>query len=1764
MEEASWKKLILHWVNISNLLEKPATFLDHTDLDAFYREYRKLMMRVTVEEMNIHDFLKVHYPSFKMHFLEGSEICSADYAYIYCLLLHYACVVCMDEHFQSICKSMTRSQQQAIVNLFERISEKDTVTRAILKNILRETAPHSPIEFMNMGSPIRTPLKTSPSTPSAKLLDERSRELISVKAQLETERYEKSFLEMRIKEAEEKFLKSNQQQRMYIGEIKQLKEKLMYGDEQNIPQNREKKDMISEKSHQKQIQKLEEKICALNIEVDTLTKNRGNLQQKNSLIEKELGSFREKFQEQLILNGNIRADLEEKTIIIADLERDNHELKLLINEIKPNNTDLNSTDSLDFSFNSSKSKIGESPENLAKTVIEVQLREKERENLELHTKMATKNEQVQKISQDLVSFLKKNCTEIVTDIPEIIPNNDDLEYVVYTFLNTTEKLLEKETEMKRTLLKAEVEQASLVATIACLNDQCAKMKQEMDVLEKKEKCVQEKFDDVSVKFSEKSKEFEKVSEELREVKCAVDKATREVYSLRSVNVSYEKIIKENETFEKEMTSEICHLKEKLSQMKTCVKQLEIEKGQVKKSLDVLQGKFTESERIIDEKQSNLEKYQSKTDEVMRENSVLTNQITDLKTHNKSLQETKDQINLEIIRLMEELKVAKGENDQLKLNIESLSFEKEELKAEVDNRICDMKNLTEINRISAEKLSSLEEFCEELKKKYADILKVAEENGGNLIKIQQEKEIIIEEKIAMGYQLKDCENEMHDLKNQIASFEAQEIEFSKKIDSLNAEIEVYKLDNRKIHLKKTELMKQTEMHKTEAIHLLKEIECHKLEIKTLTESVKEKEKLVEKTKISVEKTIEELQKEIGELKDKEKIQNIQLEKSEEEIKILTSKLSEDAIVKEEMVKNQKEELSSLQRALADTFKMNEELSEKLKNLEEVKMKIEKCLEVEISSRKVYEEKLEVIAKEKEYLGQKLLADEASKDQMKDDIECLEKDLADRKKHCSKLAAEMAEVKEESQRLNTQVCEQKIENTTLQERNKSLEQIQKDNNDHIGKLQKKLEKLQQDIVNFERITKDGDQKIEKLSAEIVEKESQIEKLTTSLEAREKDFEAIEEGLRKEITEEKVQIQVLQEEKGCLEKKLAEMQNLQENLLKIKASLIEKTSSNEALTEEINMLQSDLSSKNLKMSELAKKLEDLERSNELRNEEYTLEISKISAESEKKNAEINDLKSKLQENSAELVRMEEDRKTVNGKAKEFFEKQQDFEVKCTQYEERIKLLSESKTKAIDLLQKEITGLEKKNIDMNEKIKVLENCYAEKTKEFDDYVASNAEAQEEIVKLKEEIQSIECQNDEITQKLLDNDSEIQNLQHEIKKLLSNRHELENNLSHLKANYAVLEETMAEKDGEILNMRIELNKKTTEFSTESIKIANLLREVEKYKGLEVQVKKLEALEHKEKEINEKLVNENAILQAKLYKNRQTLEEKEKSWESEREVLKKTAAESEEKIYENKREMEGKLEKMKEKMKALCNVEIEKLRLRYERDAAMKIEKAEKLSKKLSQEIAILNSKQLDLVKENTNLKRMMGSASAMKQPVMPQMNLNMEDEEGEQFNNTYLKDMKSGAEQASFFGRESVTKEELDWRNSRQPPHLKSQYAAQYGIDNFEDDVTSIGETNVHDDSMSSLLYAGQRKKMSGTTSYKRPGPPTPSKNGGRLSLGGTGEVHPRQILKEINESTKQQTPSTLRAIFSRKSLARDENPTASPAARFRSIFRNKRTTNK
>lgn len=80
--------------------------------------------------------------------------------------------------------------------------------------------------------------------------------------------------------------------------------------------------------------------------------------------------------------------------------------------------------------------------------------------------------------------------------------------------------------------------------------------------------------------------------------------------------------------------------------------------------------------------------------------------------------------------------------------------------------------------------------------------------------------------------------------------------------------------------------------------------------------------------------------------------------------------------------------------------------------------------------------------------------------------------------------------------------------------------------------------------------------------------------------------------------------------------------------------------------------------------------------------------------------------------------------------------------------------------------------------------------------------------------------------------------------------------------------------------------------------------------------------------------------------------------------------------------------------------------------------------------------------------------------------------------------------------------------------------------------------------------MQSGQRKKVTGATTYKRPGPPTPSKNAGRLSLGSTSVDHQyqREVLKESNENIfssnithRKNTPGKLLSFFS-SSKVKDE----------------------
>lgn len=73
--------------------------------------------------------------------------------------------------------------------------------------------------------------------------------------------------------------------------------------------------------------------------------------------------------------------------------------------------------------------------------------------------------------------------------------------------------------------------------------------------------------------------------------------------------------------------------------------------------------------------------------------------------------------------------------------------------------------------------------------------------------------------------------------------------------------------------------------------------------------------------------------------------------------------------------------------------------------------------------------------------------------------------------------------------------------------------------------------------------------------------------------------------------------------------------------------------------------------------------------------------------------------------------------------------------------------------------------------------------------------------------------------------------------------------------------------------------------------------------------------------------------------------------------------------------------------------------------------------------------------------------------------NLQMEDEEGEVFNNTYLTDMKNGGKFSPPTERDSVRWSELQTRNSMCLPHMRSTYTAQYADQDVREEDIKVSD---------------------------------------------------------------------------------------------------------
>ncbi|CAH2984707.1 unnamed protein product [Chilo suppressalis] len=160
---------------------------------------------------------------------------------------------------------------------------------------------------------------------------------------------------------------------------------------------------------------------------------------------------------------------------------------------------------------------------------------------------------------------------------------------------------------------------------------------------------------------------------------------------------------------------------------------------------------------------------------------------------------------------------------------------------------------------------------------------------------------------------------------------------------------------------------------------------------------------------------------------------------------------------------------------------------------------------------------------------------------------------------------------------------------------------------------------------------------------------------------------------------------------------------------------------------------------------------------------------------------------------------------------------------------------------------------------------------------------------------------------------------------------------------------------------------------------------------------------------------------------------------------------------------------------------------------------------------------------------------------------LHMSDEEGEVFDNRCLKELAT-TPRARARASSPARLSELRWRNSLCPPHLKSSYPAETQF------APNADEEHIKCMEAASLGGRNQRKEV-GITAYKKPGPPTPSKQAGRLSA--TDSELRESLRPEPEQHTlrKTSTPSRLLSLF-----RSNKNDTAEGTPRKRlSMFRKK-----
>lgn len=253
---------------------------------------------------------------------------------------------------------MNAKCQEAIAHFLNISMQSEQFDRETIREAIHQSSPAVPrLSFINLMNNLNTPKgKLSPPTPIGAIVDQKMREIHTLKAQLDSEKYERGYLEVQCKQYEEQISKLTNDKKHFQLEIERLKNDLETQDTENFSPNRTVKEEAIKSRLKKEVEEKMELIYELKGELENIKHEKQALLGKLAYTEKETRKQLVRVQELEMTLADNQEEMQQRQDRINDLEFQVKDLEFHLQQVRNSNPKEvldSSGDLLDFSMNQS-------------------------------------------------------------------------------------------------------------------------------------------------------------------------------------------------------------------------------------------------------------------------------------------------------------------------------------------------------------------------------------------------------------------------------------------------------------------------------------------------------------------------------------------------------------------------------------------------------------------------------------------------------------------------------------------------------------------------------------------------------------------------------------------------------------------------------------------------------------------------------------------------------------------------------------------------------------------------------------------------------------------------------------------------------------------------------------------------------------------------------------------------------------------------------------------------------------------------------------------------------------------------------------------------------------------------------------------------------------------------------------------------------------------------------------------------------------------